>query len=425
MQARPKVLILGGGFAGTETATYLRWKAGDRVDITVVSAESEFLFRPNTIYIPFGLDVRKLKFPLGRALAKKQIEFIHGTATVVDPDAHTVEVQPAQGGSEQHSYDYLVIATGAGIVPEEVPGLAEHAYTPWTPDEMSRLGAGFNGLLEKAKRGERSKALFLIPPNNRCSGPLYELVFMFDTWLRRKKARDWVTISWTTSEKSYIQAFGPKTNEHVTPEFARRGIDAHTEWVVEHVEPDAVHYTNGEVMEYDLLATFPPYKGGREYPGLPTDPRGYLITDDLGTRRLKDHPEIFVPGDAGDFPVKQAFLAFLEADGVAAHLAQEVTGEAAGYAFDPISMCVMEQMDRALFAQVPLTLTGDPAAPVAIRPGSDAIYKIGEGRVWRLGKVALGYYLPFRFKAGEPFHAGAPWTAMETVLKGMAAVLAR
>jgi hypothetical protein len=34
-------------------------------------------------------------------------------------------------------------------------------------------------------------------------------------------------------------------------------------------------------------------------------------------------------------------------------------------------------------------------------------------------------YLPLRFRAGRPFHAGAPWRAMEVGLKGMSKTLAR
>ncbi len=39
---------------------------------------------------------------------------------------------------------------------------------------------------------------------------------------------------------------------------------------------------------------------------------------------MTGHPDIYAPGDAGDFPVKQAFLAFLQADAVADHIAAEV-----------------------------------------------------------------------------------------------------
>ncbi len=44
--------------------------------------------------------------------------------------------------------------------------------------------------------------------------------------------------------------------------------------------------------------------------------------------------------------------------------------------------------------------------------------------MWRLGKKILGLYLPMRFRAGEPFHAGAAWKMMEVGLKGMSGVLA-
>jgi sulfide:quinone oxidoreductase len=37
----------------------------------------------------------------------------------------------------------------------------------------------------------------------------------------------------------------------------------------------------------------------------------------------------------------------------------------------------------------------------------------------------LGFYLPRRFRAGKPFHAGALWKAMEVGLKGMSATPAR
>ncbi|MDF2704220.1 MAG: dehydrogenase FAD-containing subunit, partial [Rubrobacteraceae bacterium] len=40
-------------------------------------------------------------------------------------------------------------------------------------------------------------------------------------------------------------------------------------------------------------------------------------------------------------------------------------------------------------------------------------------------KKALGYYLPFRFGLGNPFHAGVPWKGMEVGLKAMSSVLAK
>jgi len=45
--------------------------------------------------------------------------------------------------------------------------------------------------------------------------------------------------------------------------------------------------------------------------------------------------------------------------------------------------------------------------------------------MWRLGKLALGVYLPRRFKAGNPFHGGAPWKGLEAGVKLMSGLLAR
>ena len=80
---------------------------------------------------------------------------------------------------------------------------------------------------------------------------------------------------------------------------------------------------------------------------------------------------IYAPGDAGDFPIKQAFLAFLQADTVAEHIVAEASGKPFATPFDPVSMCVMEMFDKATFAQVPLQLTGDAARPVEVRPDAD------------------------------------------------------
>ncbi len=417
--AAAEVVVLGGGFGGLETAFDLRMLAGDRARITLVSDRDYFLFKPNSIYVPFGLDPEKLKVPLAKPAARKGIELVEARAEGIDPTARRV-----QAGGREIPYDFLVVGTGAEMRAEEVPGMAEHAVTPWTPVEMLRLRAGFQGLLDAAGERRRQRVLFLIPPNNKCAGPLYEIGLMLDTWLRRKGARENTEITWSTCETSYIQAFGPRLHEVAAAEFERRGIDGHTDWVAERVEDGAVHYANGEQLEYDLLVAFPPYIASTPFPGLPADDRGFLLTD-LASRRLLDHPEVFAVGDAGDFPVKQAFLAFLQADAAADHLAAELLGRLPELNFDPVSMCVMEQFDKATFAQVPLRLTGDTARPIEVRPDADGDYRVGSSKAWRAGKKMLGLSVPWRFSRGEPFHGGNFWRGMDAGLKAMSGVLAK
>ena len=337
----------------------------------------------------------------------------------MDPAAHEVVL----ADDTKLGYDKLVIATGADTSAQEIPGLREYAATIWKAREMLDVRRAFERVRDAARAGERRRVLFLVPPNNKCSGPLYEIVLMLETWLRREHAREQVQIGWSTYEAGFIQAFGPRLHELVTEEFSERGIDGRTEEIVTEVTPDEVRYADGSSRGFDELIAFPPYISAVRYDGLPGDDRGFLTTR-LQTRQLEGHPDIYVPGDAGDFPVKQAFLAFLQADSVAEHIAAEAAGRQFAAAFDPVSMCVMEMFDKATFAQVPLRLTGDPSRPVEVRPDADGEYKVGTSKMWRLGKKVLGFTVPMRFAAGEPFHAGKGWQAMDVALKGMAGVLA-
>ncbi len=417
--SQPRIVILGGGFGGLEAAFYLRMRLRDRADITLVSNQDHFLFKPNTIYIPFGLEPERLMIPLAEPARRQDIRWVQASVREIDPHR-----QKVQADGQILPYDYLVIATGAGMRAEEIPGLAEHAYTIWTPQEMLQLRTGIQKLVEKAREGQTQEVLFVVPPNNKCSGPLYEIVFMLDTWLRKQGVRSRVSITYTTYEKSFIQAFGPRLHKVVTEEFERRGIVGQTEYVVERVEPGRVFYRNGEVLPYDLLISFPPYVAAASFPNLPTDDRGFIQTD-LGTRQVVGHPNIYAVGDAADFPVKQAFLALLQGDTAADQIASRIMGEEPRLQFEPTSMCVMEQFDTATFAQVPLRVTGRPDLPIEVREEAIHLYKVGSSPLWRLGKALLGLYLPWRFRNGKPFHAGLPWEGMELGLKVMSAVLAR
>jgi sulfide:quinone oxidoreductase len=416
---KPQVLVLGGGFAALESAFLLRMRLHEQVDIRLVADSDQFTFRPNSIYVPFGADPASLLVDLRKPLRRRHIDFVQGSAADVDGDARLVTLADGQ----RLRYDKLIVATGADTHAEEIPGLAEHAATIWTSDSMLEVRRRFQQARDAARRGERQRVLFLVPPNNKCSGPLYEIVFMLETWLRREHARDHVDITWSTYEQGFIQAFGPRLHELVTGEFAERGIDGHTGEVATEVLPGQVRYADGGTRDFDHLIAFPPYVSAVRYAGLPSDDRGFVQTE-LETRLAAGRDDVYVPGDAGDFPIKQAFLAFLQADAVADHIAADVTGAPFRNPFDSVSMCIMEMFDKATFAQVPVELTGDPNRPVRVRPDADGDYKVGTSPIWRLGKKMLGFSVPMRFAAGEPFHAGKAWQGMEVGIKAMSSMLA-
>src|SRR5512146_3320776 len=105
-EAIPNVTVVGTGFGGLEAAFYLRKRLGKRVRLTVVSESDTFLFKPNTIYIPFGKPPEAFVFPLAPTFAKRQIPFVRGRVEHVDPVRKRL-----RAGADEVPYDYLLLAT--------------------------------------------------------------------------------------------------------------------------------------------------------------------------------------------------------------------------------------------------------------------------------------------------------------------------
>jgi NADH dehydrogenase FAD-containing subunit len=96
MHAKPQVLVLGGGFAALEASFLLRMRLHDQVDIRLVSDSDHFVFRPNSIYVPFGADPASLLVGLQRPLGRRRINFERGTIADVDPGRRFVSLADGQ-----------------------------------------------------------------------------------------------------------------------------------------------------------------------------------------------------------------------------------------------------------------------------------------------------------------------------------------
>lgn len=420
---KPRVVVVGGGFGGLESALYIRSRLPDEVAITMLSEDDFFLFRPNTIYVPFGLDPKKLRLRLAGPTRRKDIHFVQTRANEIDPVSRRV-----YGGGEHYPYDYLVVATGASSVLDSVPGLTEFAQPAWSVDHMLDLRARFHEVFSRARDGEHVQVLFVIPPGNKCCGPLYEIAIMLDAWLSRKKTRGSVEISIATYEETFVQSFGPRVHDIVAAELAHRGIRAFTGHEIERFDRREAYFRNGVSIPFDLAVAFPSYSASTHFHNLPTDAHGFISTE-LTSRQVVGHPGVYAVGDASDFPVKQAFMAFLQADAAADHLAAMVLDTEPQLDFELINMRLMGAADASVFGRPPLAgpdngigpmppgEMGDTASMNAIR---SAMYRIGSSPIWRLGRLALGTYLPWRFKSGNPFYNGLPWKGMEASLKSVA-----
>ena len=316
----PRVVIVGSGFAALEVAFRLRGELGDGVRLELVSDSTEFRFQANTVRLPFGeADVIEPRGLLPDALREHAVEHRIAQVLGVDPAAGTLYTDRFY----PIGYDHLVIATGAGVRPDEIPGLAEYGRQVSSPEQMRLFGEDLHGLAERCGRGGGGRVLFAVPPGCLCPGPVYELAFMVETWLRRREVRGAVDLRLITDEPAYLLAVSPAANELTGHQLAARGIAGTTGAELIKVNEREAVYADGAIVPFDLLVTFPPQAAAVEYDGLPTDPRGFLRCQP-GTRAVLGHPEIHAPGDAGDHPVKLAHLATLQGTAAATDIAAQV-----------------------------------------------------------------------------------------------------
>jgi sulfide:quinone oxidoreductase len=416
---QPRVVVLGTGVAAIETTFLLHSRLSGRVDLQVVSDSARFLFRPNLVYVPFGAEPGTSELHMDEALATDGIPLIVQPVEGVDSDAGCVHL----ANGSRLPYEHLVIATGARPGPHQIPGLRKHAVTIWDSASVLALQERFTHLRGQAREGADHRVLFVVPRHHHCTLPLYEIALMLDTWLRRERAREPVGIAFVTHEASFAEVCGPRMHDVIHREFTERGMDGHVAEELIGVRAHEAAFAGGHTERFDLLVTIPPLGPSVPYDGLPADDRGFLRVQS-GTRQLLGHPELYAPGDAGDFPIKDVFLALLQADAVADHITSVVTGRGFKRPFDALSTNVIDMLDRAAFAQLPLEVTGDPDHPVRLRAGAGTDYKLGVSPAWRMSKRMFASSVLMRFAAGEPFQAGAGWRMMDVGVRAMTGMLA-
>ena len=114
-----KLLILGAGTAGTMVANRLnRLLNMDEWQIILVDQDPVHYYQPGYRFLPFGIYTKKDVIKPKSYFISPQIKLIQSTIEIIEPDANQVRLS----NGTVLGYDFLVIATGADIHPEETPG---------------------------------------------------------------------------------------------------------------------------------------------------------------------------------------------------------------------------------------------------------------------------------------------------------------
>jgi sulfide:quinone oxidoreductase len=297
-----RILILGGGVGGTLTANLLmkrlrrRVKSGD-VTITVVDQSGEHVYQPGFMYIAMGGErAAKLHRP-ERGLLDPRVGLVVGEVASVDETARMVHLVDG----ERIAYDYLVLATGSRIVPDDIDHFTTEAYHFYTAEAAARLRSA----LDAFDGGRIVVGIAGMP--YKCPPAPLEVAFLIEAELRERGIRG-------RTEMHYCSPIGraftiESVSEMATPILEGKGIELHTFFNVEAIDPDrkVVQSLEGEELAYDLLILVPPHKGARFLidSGLAPAPGGWLPTD-RATLQVGGRATVFALGDATDLPLSKA-----------------------------------------------------------------------------------------------------------------------
>ena len=317
-----RILILGGGVGGTIVANLLarRFRRRKDVLVTVVDQTGQHVYQPGFMYITMGGErAEHLRRP-ERSLLDKHVDLIVGEVELVDEAVGEVALR----GGRRLAYDYLVLATGSRLVPEAI----EHFETEAHHFYSARAAARLRAALDAFDGGRIVVGVAGMP--YKCPPAPLEVAFLIESELRQRGIRD-------RSELHFCSPIGraftiESVSEMATPILAEKGIDLHTFFNVETIDPGrkVVASLEGEELPYDLLILVPPHKGAQFLidSGLAPAPGGWLPTD-RATLQVAGRPNVYALGDATDLPLSKAgSTAHFEAPVVVERIAASVEGRA-------------------------------------------------------------------------------------------------
>jgi sulfide:quinone oxidoreductase len=354
------VVIVGGGTGGTVLANDLADRlepeldAGD-IRVTLVNDDPDHVYKPVWLYVPFGqrepADGRRRLGELVDDAVDLRIDRVSDT----DTDSRRLQFH---GNAPSVNYDYLVLATGSTLEPDQIPGLPEGGHDYYSESGATDLR---DELLEFT---EGDLVLSVIGTNHMCPAAPLEFVFMADDWLRERGLREDVDITYTYP----IQRVhgNPHIAEWARPIMEERDIEVETLFNAESVDPEAETITSmeGTELDYDLLVTVPPHGGVDliEAAGLGDD--GWVDVD-KHTLEAEAAENVYALGDTADTGVPNAgSVAHYQAGVVGQRLASQIRGRPATATYDGKTLCFIETgMDAASFVEFDYENPPSPAPP--------------------------------------------------------------
>jgi sulfide:quinone oxidoreductase len=368
------VVVLGAGIGGLVAANELRRRLGREHRIIVIDRDAEYRFQSSYLWVMMGWRrPASVSRPLSR-LRSRGIDFRQGDVQQIDLVRRRVETSAGP-----IDFDSLVVALGAELVPEGVPGMAEAGATPYTLEGATSLRDAWRAL------DEGTVAVVVASMPFKCPAAPYEAALLLEAGFRKRGVRPSVDIEIITPEPQPMPVAGPTVGESLRQVLAARGVNYRPTTKVTSIDLGAKELTfeGGGTARYDLLVYVPVHRSpavvresglAGETGWIPVDPR----TLETG------HPHVYAIGDVaavklpnGMMLPKAGVFAHGEAEIVADRIAASISGRKSGKEFDGWGACFIE-MGEGKAGYGSGNFFAEPAPAVALQNAS---------RSWRLGKV--------------------------------------
>lgn len=373
------ILILGAGVGGLVAANELRRALPKEHRVVVVDRENSFVFAPSFLWlITGGRTAQKISRPLLR-LQRKGIEVIQGQIERIDPDRREAVVN-----GRTLAGDHMIIALGAELASETIPGLAQAGHNFYTLAGAEALRDAFS-----AFDGGRIVVLTATPAY-KCPAAPYEAAMLLEYACRKRKIRERTQFDLYAAEPGPMGVAGPEVSKAVRQMVEAKGITYHPEHQVTEVDPGArkLRFANGVEAGYDLLAYVPPHRPPRvvREAGLVGE-SGWVLVD---RRTLQTRFErVYALGDVVAIPLKlgkplpkAGVFAEGQAQAIAKNIVRAITGKGEPAAFDGEGECFIETGDgKAGFGKG--NFYAEPVPQVKIQPSA---YR------WHAAKVLFEKY---------------------------------
>lgn len=299
-QARPKVVVVGAGFAGLRAVRRL---ASEPVDVTLVDRRNYNTFQPLLYQVATaGIDEGGVARTIRALFADDEnIDVQLGTALGIDFDRRVLELEDGA----PFRYDALILAAGATTNDFGIPGVADYAFPLYTLSEAIRLRQHILVCFEATERDpalvdEGVLTCVIVgggPTGVETAGALAELFTKVLSKGYRRADVHRARVVLLEMGTQLLANFRPASRQHAHEALADRGIDVRYGARVSEVSARGVRLASGEELPTRTVVWTAGVRAndlaGRL--GLERAAGGrILVESDLS---LPGRPEVFVVGD--------------------------------------------------------------------------------------------------------------------------------